>query len=89
MSADGPDDYLFGQTAVLRYFDTIPMKEVNFAHRRSFLMFLHGLNAPMPTAEAIIGPRSVIKCFGMPYFDRSVMEYIHGISRDSTKDMTI
>jgi len=31
----------------------------------------------LPHAAAVIGPRSVIKCMSMPYFDRAMMEFIH------------
>jgi len=37
-------------------------------------MFLHG--SMLPHAAPVIGPRSVIKCMSMPYFDRAVMEFI-------------
>jgi len=79
--ADGPERGLWTRNKVQDYFSSMPLTEVNMSLRRNFLMFLHGCHLhdlPMfPHAAAVIGPRSVIKCMSMPYFDRAVMEFIH------------
>ena len=77
----GPGHDLFGRDAVQAFFASIPLTELNLSLRHNFLMFLHGCNLRdlmiLPQAAGVIGLRSVVKCMSIPYYDRSVMEFIH------------
>ena len=61
----------------------MPLTTINILLRLNFLLFLNGCNlhgmTMLPKATAAIEMKSVVKCFGMPYFDRAVLEFIHYI----------
>ena len=55
--------------------DSMPLTEINMSLRRNFLMFLIGCRLHGVSVLAS-GPRSVVKCMSIPYFDRALLEYI-------------